>query len=137
MEQKSTIVKCKAHPDCLLNHNGICNSYVINIDADGKCETYIETESVYIVPPSAQEIIEYTIKLEQEKLNKNIIKIPPMSKEDREIMNDIGYVPPTYPNYDECWICVHGGKSNMYCDLSVIPMIGPDGKCCRFSRRVE
>ena len=68
MDQKNTIVKCKAHPDCLLNHNGICDSYVINIDADGKCETYIETESVYIIPSSTQEFIEYTIKLEQEKL---------------------------------------------------------------------
>ena len=133
MEQKNTIVKCKAHPNCLFNHNGVCDNYVINIGANGECESYVETESRY-ASPSAQEIIEYT---EQEKLGKNIIKIPPISKEDREIMNDIGYVPSTYPNYDECWICVHGGNSNMYCDLSVIPMIGPDGKCCRFSRRVE
>lgn len=146
MEQKNTIVKCKAHPNCLFNHNGICDNYVINIGANGECESYVETESGYN-PPSAKEILEYAIKLEQEKMrgqraegnfyddacdisflredlekiqqtleqdsipctmknaefnksNKNIIKIPPMSKEDREIMNDIGYVPPTYPNYD-------------------------------------
>lgn len=43
MDQKNTIVKCKAHPDCLFNHNGICDNYVINIDADGKCQEYIET----------------------------------------------------------------------------------------------
>ena len=67
MEQKNTIVKCKAHPNCLFNHNGICDNYVINIGADGKCESYVETESEYD-PPSVQEILEYTIKLEQEKL---------------------------------------------------------------------
>ena len=46
MDQKNTIVKCKAHPDCLFNHNGVCDNYVINIDTDGKCECYIETELV-------------------------------------------------------------------------------------------
>ena len=212
MEQKNTIVKCKAHPNCLFNHNGICDNYVINIGVDGKCESYVETENEYD-SLSAQEILEYTIELEREKIkrgqrakgkfyddatfnlcsaachnydfkgaslycqlrqeylgperlmkpcdlfvkaendkvavkmkiaelnkpnkNKSTIKIPSMPKEDREIMNDIGYVPSTYPNYDECWICVHGGNSNTYCNLSAIPLIGPDGKCCRFSRRVE
>lgn len=67
MEQKNTIVKCTAHPDCLFCHNGICDNYVIIIGADGKCESYVETEDEYI-PPSVQEILEYTIKLEQEKL---------------------------------------------------------------------
>lgn len=179
MEQKNTIVKCKAHPNCLFNHNGICDNYVINIGADGKCESYIETE---LVANSIQDPVKIGLAFKEiskqmdiqraeenffdnacdvsfleedlEKIQqtlkqdaipctmktaefKNIIKIPPMPKEDREIMNDIGYVPPRYPNYDECWICIHGGNSNMYCDLSVIPMIGPDGKCCRFSRRVE
>lgn len=46
MDQKNTIVKCKAHPDCLFNHNGVCDNYVININADGKCECYVETELV-------------------------------------------------------------------------------------------
>lgn len=45
MDQKNTIVKCKAHPDCLFNHNGVCDNYVINISADGKCESYIETST--------------------------------------------------------------------------------------------
>lgn len=44
MEQKNTIIKCKAHPNCLFNYNGICDNYVINIGADGKCESYVETE---------------------------------------------------------------------------------------------
>lgn len=44
MDQKNTIVKCKAHPNCLFNYNGVCDNYVINIGADGKCEGYIETE---------------------------------------------------------------------------------------------
>lgn len=43
MDQKNTIVKCTAHPDCLFCHNGICDNYVINIGADGKCECYVET----------------------------------------------------------------------------------------------
>ena len=67
MEQKNTIVKCTANPNCLFNHNGICDNYVITIGADGSCQEYIETEDAY-TPPSAQEILEYTIKLEQEKL---------------------------------------------------------------------
>lgn len=44
MDQKNTIVKCKAHPNCLFNYNGVCDNYVINISADGKCECYVETE---------------------------------------------------------------------------------------------
>lgn len=43
MEQKNTIVKCKTRPGCLFNHNGVCDNYVINIGADGKCESYVET----------------------------------------------------------------------------------------------
>jgi len=45
MDQKNTIVKCKAHPDCLFNHNGVCDNYVINIGEDGKCEGYVKTAS--------------------------------------------------------------------------------------------
>lgn len=45
MDQKNTIVKCKAHPDCLFNYNGVCDNYVINIGTDGKCEEYVETAS--------------------------------------------------------------------------------------------
>ena len=43
MDQKNTIVKCKAHPNCLFNYDGVCDNYVINIGADGKCECYVET----------------------------------------------------------------------------------------------
>ena len=46
MDQKNTIVKCRAHPNCLFNHNGVCDNYVINIGEDGKCEGYLETEWV-------------------------------------------------------------------------------------------
>ena len=45
MDQKNTIVKCFAKPDCLFNHNGVCDNYVINIGADGSCQEYVETES--------------------------------------------------------------------------------------------
>lgn len=67
MDQKNTIVKCNRSPKCLFEHNGVCDNYVINISADGKCECYVETEDAY-TPPNAQEILEYTIKLEQERL---------------------------------------------------------------------
>ena len=51
MDQKNTIVKCKAHPNCLFNYNGVCDNYVIDIGADGKCECYVETEeSIFISP---------------------------------------------------------------------------------------
>lgn len=43
MDLKNTIMKCKAHPDCLFNHNGVCDNYVINISVDGECESYVET----------------------------------------------------------------------------------------------
>lgn len=46
MDQKNTIVKCKAYPNCLFNYNGVCDNYVINIGVDGKCDCYVETESV-------------------------------------------------------------------------------------------
>jgi hypothetical protein len=45
MDQKNTIVKCKAHPNCLFNHNGVCDNYVISIGENGKCDCYVETEN--------------------------------------------------------------------------------------------
>lgn len=64
MDQKNTIVKCKAHPNCLFNHNGICDNYVINIGADGKCEGYVETE----LPEHSNTT--FTIKMKIAELNK-------------------------------------------------------------------
>lgn len=43
MDQKNTIVKCYANPNCLFNHNGRCDNYVISIGEDGKCDCYVET----------------------------------------------------------------------------------------------
>ena len=43
MDQKNTIVKCTANPNCLFNHNGVCDNYIISIGADGKCDCYVET----------------------------------------------------------------------------------------------
>ena len=89
MDQKNTIVKCKAHPDCLFNHNGVCDNYVINISTDGKCECYVETENVY-APPSTQEILEYAIKLEQEKLRGQRAKCDFIQDGvDQEIVNEV------------------------------------------------
>ena len=44
MDQKNTIVKCRAHPNCLFNHNDICDNYIIAIGEDGKCDCYVEAE---------------------------------------------------------------------------------------------
>ena len=46
MDQKNTIVKCNCSPKCLFEHNGVCDNYVINIGADGKCDCYVETEPI-------------------------------------------------------------------------------------------
>lgn len=46
MDQKNTIVKCFANPNCLFNYNGTCDNYVINIGANGKCDCYVETEPI-------------------------------------------------------------------------------------------
>jgi hypothetical protein len=45
MDQKNTIVKCNRSPRCLFEYNGVCDNYVINIDADGQCMRYVETAS--------------------------------------------------------------------------------------------
>ena len=50
MDQKNTIVKCTTNPNCLFNHNGICDNYVITIGADGSCQEYVETEDITIRP---------------------------------------------------------------------------------------
>ena len=44
MDQKNTIVKCKAHPNCLFNHNGVCDQYVIHVGVKGECQEYYECE---------------------------------------------------------------------------------------------
>lgn len=43
MDQKNTIVKCH-HADCLWQHDGVCNQYVISISEKGECEQYVECE---------------------------------------------------------------------------------------------
>lgn len=182
MDQKNTIVKCTANPNCLFNHNGICDNYVITIGANRECESYVETARVdnfeiseikeiaiykpdskepllilkepkrgqrtkcnfyedatfnlcsaachnydfkgaslycqlrqeYLGPERLMKPCDLFTKAEGDKVavkmkiteldkpnkNKRIIKIPSMSKEDREIMKDIGYVPPVYPSSD-------------------------------------
>ena len=66
MDQKNTIIKCMANPDCLFNHNGICDNYVITIGADGSCQEYVETEEKDW-PPSIEQILQRTIDYELEQ----------------------------------------------------------------------
>ena len=46
MEQKNTIVKCLRH-NCLWNHRGTCDQYVIPIDANGQCGAFVETAPIH------------------------------------------------------------------------------------------
>lgn len=45
MDQKNTIVKCKAASKCLWGYIGMCDNYVINIDENGRCISYTECEN--------------------------------------------------------------------------------------------
>ena len=193
MDQKNTIVKCTANPNCLFNHNGICDNYVITIGADGSCQAYVETEQktchpdcihfddgdmltgpicLFKHPEPPKDFYEgmpceyyhstnytrgqrakcnvfddmmdiddkhlgepVTVKMKVAELNKTnknktIIKIPPMSKEDQAIMNEIGYVPPKEED-QMCWYCDHGKHGK--CKFPAKPMKDSNGKCCRFT----
>lgn len=69
MEQKNTIVKCFASPNCLFNHNGVCDNYVINIGADGSCQEYVETES-------NEEFIEFEgLNYQKVKFNRKLFQL--------------------------------------------------------------
>ena len=46
MEQKNTIVKCLRY-NCLWNHRGTCDQYVIPIDANGQCGAFVETAPIH------------------------------------------------------------------------------------------
>lgn len=117
MEQKNTIVKCKAHPDCLFNHNGICDNYVINIGADGKCESYVETAT-------DEEI-------------KKIAIYKPGSKEPLLVLDELqrGLKSPAAETnqwkarYD-CYTCLHNTHGE--CEFKARPIITSQGRCCRY-----
>ena len=125
MDQKNTIVKCRAHPNCLFNHNGICDNYVITIGADGSCQEYVETE-----PTIKDTVIDEGLR-ERFKIFLNNWKKehPPLSKEDREIMNKIGYVPPKEED-QMCWYCDNGKHGK--CKFFIKPMKDANGECCKF-----
>ena len=131
MDQKNTIVKCTANPNCLFNHNGICDNYVINIGANGKCENYFETDNTY-APPSAQEILEYTIKLEQEKLMRgqrtkgNLFDDACDNKE-----TVIAAIQDELLRQQMCWYCDNGSHGN--CKLTAKPFLDRNGKCPRYT----
>ena len=129
MDQKNTIVKCYAKPDCLFNHNGICDNYVITIGADGSCQEYVETEDVY-TPPSTQEILEYTIKLEQEKLRSQRTKCSFYEDtcDDKEII--IASIQDELLRQQMCWYCDNGSSGN--CKLTAKPSLDRTGKCPRY-----
>lgn len=102
MDQKNTIVKCVANPMCLFNHNGACDNYVINIGEDGKCDCYVETATEedmqngmigefkgYSITKPGKPI---RIKLREDRG----CDWSTLSSEEREIINDIGYLPIEY-----------------------------------------
>ena len=178
MDQKNTIVKCKAHPNCLFNHNGVCDNYVINIGENSRCQSYVETEDERVLmcehcdyyndngllqnPCDKREC--YMHRKENACVNfkvkrglrakDNIIDDSCDIDIDEDIQLKEAIKRMLYPvtlkvaEFDkpnknksvlklkedkECYWCEY--SIDGICKFSIIPMIDPDGKCCRFSRR--
>lgn len=121
MDQKNIIVKCKAHPDCLFNHNKVCDNYVINIGADGKCECYIETVSEEQIQNENYEFKGYSITKPNEpiQLKMTIAEFDKITK-NKSTIKDV--VPECdLPVCD--WFCKHALKDGpsfnpyIWCDL--------------------
>ena len=71
MDQKNTIVKCAMH-QCLFNHCGTCDQYVITIGVNGSCQAYVETEIVDMHNLDLGEPVLFKMKIaELNKPNKN------------------------------------------------------------------
>ena len=161
MDQKNTIVKCTANPNCLFNHNGICDNYVITIGVDGSCQEYVETENVTIRPVFCEHCGYYDdhglwqnpcnkrscYRHRKEKACVDFIAIRGQRAKGN-IFDD------TYDvEYEElfnatknmlkssgieikqeeqmCWYCDHGKHGK--CTFLVKPMRDSNGECCRFT----
>ena len=142
MDQKNTIVKCTANPNCLFNHNGICDNYVITIGADGSCQEYIETATeedmkngvigkfggysitkpdkpIILKETKRCDLFDDTFDEEYEALfnaTKNMLKSAGVEIKQEDQM---------------CWYCDHGKHGK--CTFLVKPMRDPKGECCRFT----
>lgn len=161
MDQKNTIVKCTANPNCLFNHNGICDNYVITIGADGSCQEYVETEDVIIRPVLCEHCGHYEDHgLLQNPCNKHecyrhrkenacvdFIAIrgqrakcdfleETFDEEYEELFNAVNnMLKPSGVELKQesqmCWYCDHGKHGK--CKFPVKPMKDSKGECCRFT----
>lgn len=149
MDQKNTIVKCKAHPDCLFNYNGVCDNYVINIGADGKCECYIETarvdnfgiseiEETAIYKPGSKEpllILKEPQRGQRANCNiydsvcdeKPVIKIPDPKDMDIHFVIQNAWLNEESLRDQMCWFCDSGEHGK--CKLTSKPDLDRTGKC--------
>ena len=135
MDQKNTIVKCTANPNCLFNHNGICDNYVITIGADGSCQEYVETEEKDW-PPSTEQILRRTIEYERGQRAKCDLFDDAIDEEYEELFNAANnMLKPSKVELKQedqmCWYCDHGKHGK--CKFPVKPMKDSKGECCRFT----
>lgn len=101
MEQRNTIVKCNA-TNCLFNYKGICDNYVISLDAYGQCNDYCET---------GREAEEPLIEEKIEEENTPYVDIP--------------------KNCDHCQHRVYG-LSHPYCELHNVFIYDNNSPCSFF-----
>lgn len=135
MDQKNTIVKCKAHPNCLFNHSGACDNYVINIGADGKCECYVETARVDNFGIS--EIAIYKAGSKEPLL---ILEEPQRNQRAKRDFYDntcdnketaIAAIQDELLRQQMCWYCDNGSHGS--CKLTAKPSLDRSGKCPRYT----
>ena len=161
MDQKNTIVKCTANPNCLFNHNGICDNYVITIGADGSCQEYVETENVTIRPMLCEHCGHYEdhgllqnpcnkhecyrhrkenacvdfIAIRGQRAKCNFLE-ETFDGEYEELFNVANnMLKPSGVELKQenlmCWYCDHGKHGK--CKFPAKPVRDPNGKCCRFT----
>lgn len=141
MDQKNTIVKC-ANNKCLFNYAGICDQYAIKINKDGKCNSYIETESNTETKCCHDDCIHFDDS-DMFVGPQCLFKHPEPLKAFYEGMPCDYYHKKTYIakekelSYNKiqkdqmCWYCDHGKHGK--CKFSEKPLIAPNGVCCRFT----
>ena len=142
MEQKNTIVKCTANPNCLFNHNGICDNYVITIGADGSCQEYVETE---VVESLIQDPVKIGLAFKELSKQMDVQRgqrakcdffEETFDEEYEELFNAANnMLKPAGVELKEndpmCWYCDYGKRGK--CIFLVKPMRNPSGECCRFT----
>ena len=158
MDQKNTIVKCKMHPNCLFNHNGICDNYVISIGADGSCQEYIETaseeEAIYentkrMLEKAGVTLIETKDEVKRGQRAKCNVFDDMMDINDKHLGEAVTVKIPDPKDMDirftiqnaqwneeflrdqMCWYCDNGFHGS--CKLTAKPSLDRTGKCPKYT----